>query len=159
VTVWSFGRFNGIGTYFVSVLHDLGFAADARQFDSPDAFFREVFDPVRGPNVQASVSAWFPDFPSASDMFAPSFRCGDPANFGHFCDDAVATRIAAAQSVQLSDPAAAGQAWAAIDRAIVDLAPAAPFANQRRAEVVSARVGNYQHNPQWTILYDQLWVQ
>jgi hypothetical protein len=30
--------------------------------------------------------------------------------------------------------------------------------NPRRTEFVSTRVGNYQYNPQWGGLLDQLWV-
>jgi ABC-type transport system substrate-binding protein len=36
-------------------------------------------------------------------------------------------------------------------------APWVPLTNALGLDVVSARVGNYQHNPQWGILVDQLW--
>jgi peptide/nickel transport system substrate-binding protein len=159
VSVWTFGRFNGLGPYLKGLFGDLGFAADLRPFDAPDLFFQAIFDPANAAKVQASVVAWFPDFPSASDMFTPSFQCDDPGNFSHLCDDSMTAKIDAAQALQLSDPGSAGEAWAAADRAVVDLAPAAPFANLREAELVSARVGNFQHHPEWLILYDQLWVQ
>ena len=31
-------------------------------------------------------------------------------------------------------------------------------ATPRRADFVSRRVGNYQYNPQWGALLDQMWV-
>jgi hypothetical protein len=45
------------------------------------------------------------------------------------------------------------------DRMLVDEAPIAALVNQLENDFVSARVGNYQHHPQWGILLDQLWVQ
>jgi len=33
-----------------------------------------------------------------------------------------------------------------------------PLYNPRAVVVLSARVGNYQFNPYWTLLIDQLWV-
>jgi len=34
-----------------------------------------------------------------------------------------------------------------------------PLFNPKLTDVVSQRVGNYQHNPQWGVLLDQLWVR
>jgi peptide/nickel transport system substrate-binding protein len=33
------------------------------------------------------------------------------------------------------------------------------YANGRQIDFVSRRVGNYQYNPQWGALLDQLWVR
>ncbi len=55
----------------------------------------------------------------------------------------------AALDLQQRDPAAAGQAWAKVDRMFVDAAPMAALVNQRESDFVSARVGNYQHHPEW----------
>jgi peptide/nickel transport system substrate-binding protein len=158
VTVAFFGRFAGVADYIVGVLNDLGFKATLRKADR-DALLAELFDPAKGPKVQSVVVAWFPDFPAASSTVLPLFGCGDPGNFARFCDATVTARIRAALDLQQSDPAAAGQAWAAVDRSIVDFAPMAALVNQRESDFVSARVGNFQHHPQWTILYDQLWVK
>ena len=42
---------------------------------------------------------------------------------------------------------------------VVNEAPIAVLVNQLDADVVSVRVGNFQHHPEWAILLDQLWVQ
>jgi peptide/nickel transport system substrate-binding protein len=34
-----------------------------------------------------------------------------------------------------------------------------PLVNPKRVDFLSRRVGNYQYNPQWGILLDQLWVR
>ena len=49
--------------------------------------------------------------------------------------------------------------WARIERDIVDLAPWVPLFTPSRRILVSKRVGNYQYNPEWGILFDQLWVR
>jgi DNA-binding SARP family transcriptional activator len=55
-------------------------------------------------------------------------------------------------------PAAAGAAWAAADRQIVDEAPAIPLLVPQGIDLVSKRVGNYQHNPPLGAVLSQLWV-
>jgi YVTN family beta-propeller protein len=158
VTVAVFGRFVGVGEYLTSVLADLGFKATLRKADR-DALIQELFDPVKGPKVQSAVLAWFPDFPAANSTIAPLFTCGDPGNFTRLCDPAITAQITKALSLQQTDPAAAGDAWAKVDSMLVDAAPMAALINQRESDFVSARVGNYQHHPEWTILFDQLWIQ
>ena len=63
-----------------------------------------------------------------------------------------------ALQLQVTDPAAALAEWAALDRRAVDLALLAPLDNTG-AVFVSERVGNYQYNPAYQGLFDQMWVQ
>jgi peptide/nickel transport system substrate-binding protein len=63
-----------------------------------------------------------------------------------------------ADQLQVSDPQAAAQVWAEVDREITDLAPWVPFVSLRFADFTSARVGNYQYSPAG-ILLDQFWVR
>ena len=57
------------------------------------------------------------------------------------------------------DVAEAAQAWARIDRLLVNEAPAIPLYSLREADFVSKRVGNYVFNPEFGVLLDQMWVQ
>jgi peptide/nickel transport system substrate-binding protein len=112
--------------------------------------------------MQAGVHSWFADYPAASD-FAPLFSCraaGVAAeNPARFCDPAVERMIERALDVASTDPQAANDLWARIDRMVTDRAPYVPLFNPRRVDYVSARVGNYQFNPQPGVLFDQLWVR
>jgi ABC-type transport system substrate-binding protein len=67
--------------------------------------------------------------------------------------------IQRARQLEPTDPQAANDLWARIDRVVTNLAPYVPIANPRRTEFVSPRVGNYQFNPQCGTLFDQLWVR
>jgi peptide/nickel transport system substrate-binding protein len=65
-----------------------------------------------------------------------------------FCDEAVEKAIARAPNLDATNPRTANDRWAKVDRMIVDRAPFVPLFNPRRTEFVSARVANYQFNPQ-----------
>lgn len=158
VSVVTFGRFGDAAAHIVDVLNALGFEAVLRYSADPGPLFGELLDPVKGPLVQAGVTPWIADYPAASSAMAP-YRCGDSVNFARFCDPAVQSLIDSAIDLQQTDPVAAGQRWGEVDRAIVDLAPVAALTNPVFVDFVSARVGNYQHNPEFFILLDQLWVQ
>jgi hypothetical protein len=45
-----------------------------------------------------------------------------------------------------------------IDHQLIDQAPLIPVEVFQQADFVSRRVGNYQYNPQWGALLDQMWV-
>ena len=128
-------------------------------------FARNVNDTRR--RVQASVGDWTADYPSAADFFDVFFQCSafrpaDPADTRSatfFCHPGIDRQMSQADQLQTSDPQAAAQAWAKLDREITDLAPWVSFVSLHSADFTSARVGNYQYNPIWGILPDQLWVR
>jgi len=80
-------------------------------------------------------------------------------NWSGFCDRRIEASIQRALALQTTDPYLANQLWARVDHAIVDQAPLVPLFSHRQVDFVSRRVGNYQFNPQWGLLLDQLWVR
>jgi peptide/nickel transport system substrate-binding protein len=153
-----------LGPYAVGVLRELGYRASLR-VASVAVFAHNVNDTRR--RVQASIGTWIADYPSASDFFDLFFQCSafrpaDPAGTrsgDFFCHPSIDRQMNQADQLQVSDPQAAAQIWAKVDREITDLAPWVPFASLRSADFTSARAGNYQYNPIWGILADQLWVR
>ena len=162
VTVWMppwipFAKAPGVGGYLVSVLDSLGYKAHYRAPATLDPFQHE--DELR---VQAGFYAWGPDFASPASFIGTVLTCGvseKNGNTARFCDPAIDREIARAQALQPSDPDAASLLWAKIDRDVTDQAPWVPFANGVGLEVVSTRLGNYESNPQYGTLLDQLWVR
>ena len=61
--------------------------------------------------------------------------------------------------LQAVDPTSANELWAALDRELTDRAPLVVMASGKALGLVSKRVGNYQYNPQWGVLLNQLWVR
>jgi peptide/nickel transport system substrate-binding protein len=164
VIVWAHQWDGPLGPYAVGLLRELGYRASLR-VASVAAFARNVNDTRR--RVQASVGTWVADYPSASDFFDQFFRCSsfrpaDPADThsgSFFCHPAIDRLMNQADQLQASDPRAAAQVWAQVDRQVTDLAPWVPFASLRFADFTSARVGDYQYSPAPGILLDQLWVR
>jgi peptide/nickel transport system substrate-binding protein len=151
------------GQYLVSVLDRLGYRASLRLL-GPDTYFTALGD--SRDHVQAGFFPWFQDYPAPSDFIDLLLTCGSfaPGNPGNvntaeFCDPRIDTQARQALAHQAGDPATAASRWAAIDRDIVDQAPWVPLYNPRDLTVFSARTGNYQFHPFWTLLIDQLWIR
>jgi peptide/nickel transport system substrate-binding protein len=116
--------------------------------------------------LQAGFFGWLPDFATPGGFILPALGCpvpfesqGDPVNPARFCSPAIDRQMARAQSLETSNPQSALALWAKVDRDITDQAPWVSFANGLIVQLVSTRVGNYQYNPQYGTLLDQLWVR
>jgi peptide/nickel transport system substrate-binding protein len=166
VTVWSYSGFADVSRYFVKLLDSLGYDARLRII-GPDSQrgFDKFWVFVADSRHKAQMAAyWSHGAPSPSDLtiglrcssFVPKF--GDNENVAEFCSRELEGKIERALRLQATDPAAAGPAWAAVDRQIVDQAPAIPLLVPQGIDLVSKRVGNYQHNPAWGVILSQLWV-
>ena len=113
-------------------------------------------------HLQLGFYGWGPDFAAPASFITTSLTCGVSSHHGNtaeFCDPTIDREIAHAESLQTSTPLAASRLWAKIDRDLTDQAPWVSFANGLKLEIIAARVGNYQYNPQWGTLLDQLWVR
>jgi peptide/nickel transport system substrate-binding protein len=146
----------------VATLRSIGYRATIRWVPSSE---------LNGPQQQqladqAEVGGlnYREDYAAPSDFFVPTVTCNASrfgllsGNFGRFCDRRLDAQINSALAKQSEDPALATKDWAAIDRTVVNDAAVVPFANLLEADFVSKRVGNFEYNPQWGVLIDQLWV-
>jgi peptide/nickel transport system substrate-binding protein len=89
--------------------------------------------------------------------FVPRSR--DNRNLAEFCNRHIDAEIARARALEVADPGAASRIWRRVDHDVVRLAPWVFMQNELQTTLVSRRVGNYQYNPQWGPLLDQLWVR
>ena len=145
-------------TYLVSVLRSLGYKARLAAYKTVDAF-HAVRDSGQ---AEIAPAGWGGDFPAPSNFFTQPLTCataGNPAlNLAAFCDQKIDREIDRARTLATGSQAAA-IAWSRIDRDVMQEAPWIPIANGTEVDLISRRVGNYQFNPQWGALYDQLWVR
>jgi len=143
------------GDYVVGVLRDLGYRARLRAITSFDRYTKVLFyRPRNYATFQMAQLRWFLDYPAASGFInAGIFDCS------YFCDRAIDRTIARARTLQATDPVAANELWARIDRDLTDQAPWLFLYNNKQADFVSSRVGNFQYNVRYGILLDQLWVK
>jgi len=163
VTVWTYpGFWEPAAKGAVKALEAIGYRASIRRAEGLNAYFAKVADKkTRG--VQAGIFGWW-DIPRSASSLLADFRClrpnqPGPNNVSFLCDRRVNAQIARALRVEATDPEAAVPLWGRIERDIVDLAPWVPLFTPSGASVVSKRVGNYQDNPEFGILFDQLWVR
>jgi YVTN family beta-propeller protein len=156
ITVWTCTCLAAArGAYIVSVLRSLGYKARLKSVEELSAYGAAA----RRPTVQAHIQGWYADYPSADDFFYPLLTCAFQNGSEEFCNPTIDAEIARARALQVSDPRAASKLWSKIDREIVDLAPWVVESNAQNVDFVSRRVGNYQVNPEWGVLVDQLWVR
>jgi peptide/nickel transport system substrate-binding protein len=140
--------------YFASVLRSLGYRARLHIVS-----YTALTPSVRR-RIQLSVDGdWAPDYPAPSSYLPEFFGCGGSTGNGYVCDRAIDRRMQRASTLELRDPTAAAAAWARIDRALADGAYWVPTVSLRAQELTSKRVRNYQYNPVWGFVADQVWLR
>jgi peptide/nickel transport system substrate-binding protein len=157
VTVWTYpGFWEAAARGAVRALEDLGYRASIRRAKNLGAYVTMVTD-EKADGVQAGVGGWY-GVTRAARSLLDIFLC-ESHDWSFFCDPRYDARISRALDLQASDPDAAVAPWARIERDILDLAPWVPLFTPAHSILVSKRVGNYQYNPEWRLLFDQLWVR
>ncbi len=156
VTIWSSPDSeilrSGVMPYLLTLLRRLGYPARLHVVDG--AYFDTHPEVVR--KMQLTPPDWFDETPY--NFFAPWFVCGAPFNHRWFCDRRVDRTVVSAQALESTDPRAAAEQWAALDRFVTDQAAWVPLVIPRAIDFLSTRVGNYQHNPVRGLIADQLTV-
>jgi peptide/nickel transport system substrate-binding protein len=155
VEVWSYAPTASSGRYIARLLNAIGYHAKVRILGND--YFAKSSDPRS--RVQIGFVYWGADYPAASDFLNTQLSCASPNNIAGFCDRRIEPLIRRALNVQTYDPEASDRLWTQIDRKMVDQAPWLPLVTPKVIDFVSHRVGNYQYNPVWGMLIDQLWVR
>ena len=161
--------FGDVARYVASVLRDLGYRVTLKIFPTGGsngfpAFYNYVADSRNAVDMAGFWSVAFSTSPASwftSALVCAARAFNDPNNLnpGLYCNRRLDTEIDHAIDAQIADPAASVPLWAQIDREATLDAPWLPLLTQGGVDLVSKRVGNYQHNPIYHILLDQLWVQ
>jgi peptide/nickel transport system substrate-binding protein len=154
-----------LGEQMVSDLNKIGYKASGQY----------LADGIQYPYVQNSKnhskwniawSAWYQDYPAPSDFLNVLLGCGSihpnsdaSPNIAAFCDKAIQAKMDQAEKTGVTNADAANEIWAEVDHDMTDQAPWVDLYNPKQIDFLSKRVGNYQWNPQWYILIDQLWVK
>jgi ABC-type transport system substrate-binding protein/DNA-binding SARP family transcriptional activator/streptogramin lyase len=152
------------GRYLVSVLDQLGYRASLQVITNGNVYVKRLYDSRQ--RMQVGWFSWYQDYPAPADFISPLLTCRSflPASPGNlnaaeFCNPRIDAQVTQALALQARNPRAAATLWARIDHQIVNQAPWVPIYNPRSLVVLSTRVGNYQFDPYWSLLIDQLWVR
>ena len=153
----------GIGTHAASLLRDLGYDEQVKPI-SPD--IQTQYLQNSNNHAQLSLTAWYQDYPAASDFLNVLFACADfhpgsdnSINESGYCDKDLDARMQHASATGVTDAAAANTEWAAIDREVTDQALFAVMFAPKHVDFVAKRVGNFVFSGQFYWLYAQSWVQ
>ncbi len=116
--------------------------------------------PAMRRHFQLSVDGdWLAEYPAASAYLPQFFGCGGGTSNGYVCEPPVDRAMSDASRLELDAPRAADTAWAQIDRRLTDDALWVPTVSEHQIEVTSARLRNYEYNPVWGFLADQVWLR
>ena len=159
VTIWEPSNHRGEAPFAAALLRSLGYRTRIKRV-SNDTYYNPAAGPLNPrAHAQAGLFSWFADYGAPSNYFDTFFSCRAFSNWSEFCSRRLDDEIHSALALQTTDPYLANQVWSRIDRAVVDEALVVPLITLKQVDLVSARVGNYQYNPQWGVLLDQLWVK
>jgi YVTN family beta-propeller protein len=160
VRVTVFG-FNDDGTlplsrYMAGLLRRLGFRARVHvgshaELDRPGT---RVFR-----TTQLWVVQWAADYPSPSDFLDIFFTCAGAFDHGWFCQPRLDRLVTAATRLESLRPEEARRRWARAERAYIDQAACVPLVNEGSTDLLSPRVGGYQHHPSLGFIADQAWLR
>jgi len=144
----------GVTAYFAGFLRALGF--HVRMHLVP---FATITMPMWAGFQVSTDGDWLADYPDPSSYIPQFLGCNGGNSNGYFCDPALDRAMRQASQLELTDPARAAAAWAAVDHRLTDAAPWVPTVSLRVVEVTSPRLGHYQYNPVWGFLADQSWIR
>ncbi len=159
VTVWMPSAGVVQGHFMVHLLNSIGLRARLNVVSIAhgiNAYFQRIGDPRT--RAQIGYSGWIADYPSDTGFLPPILSCTSN-NVSKFCDRAVDRLFAKAEAAQAENPAAAPAIWQQAERAVLLQAPLVPTDNGENVAFVAKHVGNFQYNPEWGVLLDQLWLK
>ena len=146
---------------FERAFKTIGYRVSVRTFHDIRSYYTALGKSTAA-QVQAGVNGWFADYPAPSTFFSilSCSQARNPVQNGsRFCSRSLDAEIRSAVSLQSRDQTSAASAWAKIDREATGTAAVVPMFTPRSVDLVSKRVGNYQHHPLFGVLLDQLWVK
>ena len=152
-----------VGKLAIATLDELGYRATLH-VDRDSADYLPTVSNSRT-HAQAGFDNWIADYPAPSSFlerftcaaFTPASRANQ--NLSELCDPRVDQAIDKALRAQREANSTARAEWTTADHLVTGLAAWVPLANGRNVVLVSRRVGNVQSNPQWGVLFDQMWVK
>ena len=155
-----------LGEQMVSDLNKIGYKASG-QYLAGSIQYPYVQNSKNHSKWNVAWSAWYQDYPARVRLpeRAPGLRL-DPSR------TATPARTSPPSATSRSRPRwtqaedqgrhntnAANAIWQKVDHEMTDQAPWVDLFNPKQIDFLAKRVGNYQWNPQWYILIDQLWVK
>ncbi len=153
-----------LGEQMVSDLNSIGYKATLTVLNGSIQYpFVQNSNNIHKWNV--AWSAWYQDYPAASDFLNVLLGCGSihpgsdaSPNIAEFCDKSIQAQMDKARALGGTNPTAANNLWAQVDHEVTDQAPWVDLYNPKQIDFLAKNVHGYLWNPQWYILIDQQWL-
>jgi peptide/nickel transport system substrate-binding protein len=149
-----------IGTYLVSVMNELGLDAALKVISSN---IQWTYVQNSKNNVQATTNTLFQDYPAASDILHVLLSCSafnpgsdSSPNVSGYCSKSLDEKMKQAISLSLTDPVAANDLWAQIDKQATDDAPWVTLFSPQQLDFISSRVKNFPYSYQSRVLFSRV---
>ncbi len=140
ITVWTDTESpnNDAGTYYQSVLKELGFDAELKILNADNYF--TVIGNEETPNLDTGWTDWYEDYPHPNDFFQPllngaSIQPTNNQNFSYTADQELDTLMGKLGEERLEAPQE--KQYAEMDKKYMEQAPWAPFGTRTEALFVS----------------------
>jgi peptide/nickel transport system substrate-binding protein len=143
ITVWTDSESpnNDAGTYYQSVLKEIGFNADLKIVNADNYF--TVIGNTSTPDLDTGWSDWFEDYPHPNDFFQPllngdSIQSTNNQNFSLTENKELDQKMEKLGEEQLGSEQEKG--YAELDKAYMEEAPWAPYGNRTLSTFVSSDI-------------------
>jgi peptide/nickel transport system substrate-binding protein len=143
ITVWTDSESpnNDAGTYYQSVLKELGFNADLKIINADNYF--TVIGNTSTPDLDTGWSDWFEDYPHPNDFFQPLFngnsiQTTNNQNFSLTANEQLDEKMEKLGEERLGPEQEKG--YAEIDKAYMEESPVAPYGNRILSTFVSSDI-------------------
>lgn len=158
VDVWGVSDANvvphAVPGYIASVLRSLGYRAHDHL--APSA---TITTAMRKRHQLSADGDWQSDYPSPTSYIPQFFSCDGGNSNGYYCDPQLDRKMQQATLLESQHPVKAGALWTEIDHDLTNNAGWVPTVNLRTVDLVSKRIRNYQYNPLWGFIADQVWLR
>ena len=168
IWAWAGSADHVLVPYLVHLLDRLGLRAKGHVTPATSAGFGlwNSTTANSGRAASAVLSGWTADYPNPIDFLDLLLSCrsfvphsGTNLNTSESCDPGLDSLIHSAEAVQVGNPSRGAKLWQKADRRAVDGAAWVPLVNSLGIDVIGDHVENYQRNPEWSVLLDQLWAR
>jgi peptide/nickel transport system substrate-binding protein len=149
--------FSAFTTSLAQTLRGLGYRTSVKRQPQSTYFSSSGFTETGAGRFEAAAAGWFTDYPAPSDFMIGNLACSNTS--GYSCDPALDRKLRVTAQLQSRNPRAANEAWARLEREVIDRAIIVPVITPKATDFVSKRVRNYQRHPLFGMLISQVWVR
>jgi peptide/nickel transport system substrate-binding protein len=144
-------------TVLDETLRRLGYRTSVTRITGVKEYFAALWKSA--PQIEAAIAGWGADISTPAAFITSLLTCRISPSSPYSCGPAIDRKLRETLDLQIRNPQEASEAWARLERELVDQAIVVPVITGIEIEFVSKRLGNYQRHPYFGMLISQVWVR